>query len=77
MSTHPEVLWAQRSSETDAEKVCPNFHHLITCITDNYHLAIARQNIVFLTVNLTDIDESTLKYELKPREISFQAEGKL
>ncbi|OAX37022.1 hypothetical protein K503DRAFT_867154 [Rhizopogon vinicolor AM-OR11-026] len=41
MSTHPEVLWAQRSSDSAPEK-----------------------NIVYLTMNLSDIDKGTLKYKL-------------
>ncbi|KAF7306486.1 CS domain-containing protein [Mycena indigotica] len=47
---HPEVLWAQRSSESDETK-----------------------NIVYLTVNLPDIVESSLQYNLEPTKISFKA----
>ncbi|KAF7310503.1 CS domain-containing protein [Mycena chlorophos] len=47
---HPEVLWAQRSSESDEAK-----------------------NIVYLTVNLPDIVESSLEYTLEPTKISFKA----
>ncbi|KAG6872464.1 hypothetical protein C0995_009567 [Termitomyces sp. Mi166 len=50
MTTHPEVLWAQRSSATDDAK-----------------------NIIYLTVNLPDIQESSLVYELTSSSISFKA----
>ncbi|KAG5646082.1 hypothetical protein DXG03_004505 [Asterophora parasitica] len=50
MTQHPEVLWAQRSSETVDEK-----------------------NIVYLTVNLPDIQEQTLSYDLTATSISFKA----
>jgi len=49
-SLHPELLWAQRSSESDAEK-----------------------NIVYLTVNLPDIVESSLKYDLSDTGFSISA----
>ncbi|KAJ7139557.1 HSP20-like chaperone [Mycena epipterygia] len=49
---HPEVLWAQRSSESDETK-----------------------NIVYLTVNLPDIQESTLEYTLDATKISFKAKS--
>ncbi|KAG9314725.1 HSP20-like chaperone [Chiua virens] len=49
-TTHPEVLWAQRSSTSDPAK-----------------------NIIYLTVNLPDIVESSLKYALEPKSISFKA----
>ncbi|PFH54712.1 hypothetical protein AMATHDRAFT_72472 [Amanita thiersii Skay4041] len=52
MPTHPEVLWAQRSSDTDDEK-----------------------NIVFLTVNLPDIQENTLRYDLQPTKITLEAKA--
>jgi len=47
---HPELLWAQRSSESDADK-----------------------NIVYLTVNLPDIVEATLKYQLTDTGFSISA----
>ncbi|KAL4068421.1 HSP20-like chaperone [Scleroderma yunnanense] len=50
MPTHPEVLWAQRSSATDEEK-----------------------NVIYLTVNIPDIDESTLDYQLTPSGINLKA----
>ncbi|EJD04573.1 HSP20-like chaperone [Fomitiporia mediterranea MF3/22] len=52
MSTHPEVLWAQRSSAVEAEK-----------------------NIIYLTVNLPEINESTLKLDIQPNEISFDTKA--
>ncbi|KAF9786075.1 HSP20-like chaperone [Thelephora terrestris] len=50
MTLHPEILWAQRSSDVQAGK-----------------------NVVYLTVNLPDINGSTLKYELTSSKISFKA----
>lgn len=50
MSTHPEVLWAQRSSESDDSK-----------------------NVIYLTVSLPNIHDSSLKYELSPSSINFAA----
>ncbi|WP_331759960.1 p23/wos2 family protein [Streptomyces anulatus] len=47
---HPEVLWAQRSSDTDPDK-----------------------NVVYLTVNLPDIQEGTLKVELTGTTLTFSA----
>lgn len=47
---HPEVLWAQRSSDNDAEK-----------------------NVVFVTINLPDIIENTLKFDLTPTGFKFAA----
>ncbi|KAI6136992.1 HSP20-like chaperone [Pisolithus sp. B1] len=53
MSTHPEVLWAQRSSELDDSK-----------------------NVIYLTVSLPNIDESSLKYDLTPTSIKFEADAR-
>ncbi|KAK6824176.1 hypothetical protein RU639_004969 [Aspergillus parasiticus] len=50
MATHPEVLWAQRSSDSDAQR-----------------------NVIYLTVNLPQIQESSLTYDLKPGSLSFSA----
>ncbi|KIJ68808.1 hypothetical protein HYDPIDRAFT_107060 [Hydnomerulius pinastri MD-312] len=50
MSKHPEILWAQRSSATEAAK-----------------------NIVYLTVNLPDIVESSLKYDLTATKLTLEA----
>ncbi|KAJ7275571.1 HSP20-like chaperone [Mycena haematopus] len=47
---HPEVLWAQRSSESDETK-----------------------NVLYLTINLPDIQEDGLKYTLEPTKITFEA----
>jgi len=52
MVQHPEVLWAQRSSDTDEEK-----------------------NILYVTVNLPDIKESSLEYNLTLKSISFKAKA--
>jgi len=49
-TVHPEVLWAQRSSESDETK-----------------------NIVYLTINLPDIQESGLEYTLEPTKLVFRA----
>ncbi|KAG8697218.1 hypothetical protein FRC11_000173, partial [Ceratobasidium sp. 423] len=46
---NPEVLWAQRSSDTDASK-----------------------NIIYLTVNLPDLKEDSVKYELTPNKLTFR-----
>ncbi|KAI6133412.1 HSP20-like chaperone [Pisolithus croceorrhizus] len=53
MSTHPEVLWAQRSSESDDSK-----------------------NVIYLTVSLPNIDEPSLKYDLTPTSIKFEADAR-
>ncbi|KAI6010174.1 HSP20-like chaperone [Pisolithus marmoratus] len=53
MSTHPEVLWAQRSHASDESK-----------------------NVIYLTVSLPDIDKSSLKYELSPTSIKFEADAR-
>ncbi|KAG8978930.1 hypothetical protein FRB90_008249 [Tulasnella sp. 427] len=52
MATHPEILWAQRSSETEEEK-----------------------NLIYFTINVPDVQESTIKYELTPTTISFAAKA--
>ncbi|KAL1663565.1 HSP20-like chaperone [Schizophyllum commune] len=49
---HPEVLWAQRSSETDETK-----------------------NVLYVTINLPDIQENTLQLDLQPTKISFKAKA--
>jgi len=50
MPTHPEILWAQRSSDVDEAK-----------------------NIIYLTVNLPDINKDSLKFNLNPDKLTFQA----
>jgi len=52
MSKHPEILWAQRSSEAAKEK-----------------------NVLFVTVNLPDIVESSLQYDLNPTGLSFKVQA--
>ncbi|EMD41447.1 hypothetical protein CERSUDRAFT_90011 [Gelatoporia subvermispora B] len=52
MPIHPEVLWAQRSSEFDDKK-----------------------NILYVTINLPDVKPETLKYNLTPTSISFEAKA--
>ncbi|KAI9509881.1 putative Hsp90 binding co-chaperone [Russula earlei] len=54
MSKHPEVLWAQLSSETAKEK-----------------------NVLFVTINLPDIVESSLQYELTSTALLFKAQAGL
>jgi len=49
---HPEVLWAQRSSEWDEKK-----------------------NVLYLTVNLTEIIESSVEYNLTATSLSFKAKA--
>ncbi|KAH9982104.1 HSP20-like chaperone [Lactifluus volemus] len=51
-SKHPEILWAQRSSETAKEK-----------------------NVLFVTINLPDIVESSLQYDLQPASLSIKAQA--
>ncbi|KAJ7870609.1 HSP20-like chaperone [Mycena olivaceomarginata] len=46
---HPELLWAQRSSESDET-----------------------MNVVYLTVNLADIQVNTMNYSLEPTKIFFR-----
>ncbi|KAF5355825.1 hypothetical protein D9756_003992 [Leucocoprinus leucothites] len=50
MTIHPEILWAQRSSEVDEAK-----------------------NVIYLTVNLPDIHEATMKYTLTENALNFKA----
>ncbi|KAF8141419.1 hypothetical protein EV363DRAFT_1465823 [Boletus edulis] len=50
MSRHPEILWAQRSSNFTPEK-----------------------NVVYLTINLPHIVESSLTFTLTSTSISFKA----
>lgn len=45
----PEVLWAQRSSTTEAEK-----------------------NIIFLSINASDVTSSSAKVDLTPTRVSFK-----
>ncbi|KAF6766450.1 HSP20-like chaperone [Ephemerocybe angulata] len=52
MVQHPEVLWAQRSSETDPAK-----------------------NVIYLTVNVPDIQPESLEYNLTPTSIHFKAKS--
>ncbi|KAL0950607.1 hypothetical protein HGRIS_007398 [Hohenbuehelia grisea] len=52
MASHPEILWAQRSSATEEAK-----------------------NIVYLTINLPDINESTLEYDLQPTKLTFKTKA--
>jgi hypothetical protein len=78
MSKHPEVLWAQRSSDTSNEKVCiaASIHPgilldaVLLCLSNSF-----RQNILYVTINLPDIVESTLKYDLEPTGLSFKAQA--
>ncbi|TRM65645.1 HSP20-like chaperone [Schizophyllum amplum] len=49
---HPEVLWAQRSSETEDA-----------------------QNVLFVTINLPDIQKDSLKFDLQPTKVSFAAKA--
>ncbi|KZO99663.1 HSP20-like chaperone [Calocera viscosa TUFC12733] len=50
MASHPQITWAQRSSETVPEK-----------------------NILYVTIDLPDIIEGTLKLDLEEDSISFKA----
>lgn len=79
MSTHPEVLWAQRSSESEEDKVRVLYLDLTLCTVFLIGLLFFRlgatQNIVYLTVNLTEINESSLKIDIQPKEITFEAKA--
>jgi hypothetical protein len=78
MAVHPEVLWAQRSSKSEPEKV-----RILPLTFDRDHNSNRRlsstpqkyQNIVYMTVNLPDIIESTLEYKLTPTNISVKAKA--
>lgn len=72
MSTHPEVLWAQRSSETDEEKVR---YYIIVFQFNLAHCWCLFQNFLYVTINLPDIVESSLEYTLTATSISFKAKA--
>ncbi|KAJ7071368.1 HSP20-like chaperone [Mycena amicta] len=65
---HPEVLWAQRSSESDDSKA-----RLLNFLIRRSDGKRVLQNIVYLTVNLPDINEASLQYTLEPTKVSFKA----
>ena len=67
MSKHPEVLWAQRSSTSASEKVCLPLSLQLHCLSP------ILQNIIYLTVNVPDVVESSLEYALTPTALSFKA----
>lgn len=72
MTQHPEVLWAQRSSETNEEKVSTPK----TSRSDvTYAIIPKKKNVLYVTVNLPDIQESTLVYDLTPTSISVKAKS--
>ena len=79
MSLFPEVLWAQRSHPSDAEKVRtyasgfrkPSLVELDT--NDDANVAWVRQNIVYLTINLPDIIESLMTIDLTATGLGFHA----
>ena len=79
MSRFPEVLWAQRSDPNDAEKVrtyasCVRKPNLIELdANDDANVACVRQNIVYLTINLPDIIESSMNIDLTATGLDFQA----
>jgi hypothetical protein len=71
MALHPEVLWAQRSSETDETKVS---RHILETFS-SFHSFLWFQNIVYVTVNLPDIHVDTLVYELTSTKLTFKAKA--
>ncbi len=71
MTFHPEVLWAQRSSETDETKVSDPTR---ICVERVAH-QVASQNVLYVTVNLPDIKPDTLQYDLTPTKLSFKAKA--
>jgi hypothetical protein len=87
-SKHPEILWAQRSSETAKEKVInlsiirhlgARVHLLPSSVCYMSFLRCVfncrNQNVLFVTINLPDIVESSLQYDLKPASLSFKAQA--
>lgn len=74
--SHPEVLWAQRSSETDEAKVRVFFRSLIiSVVATTTDASNDYQNILYLTINLPDIIESSLKVNLTATGISLEAKA--
>ena len=48
-------------------------HSIMCCDSSTYSSPL--QNIIYLTVNLTEINEPTLQLNLQPNEISFEAKA--
>ncbi|KAJ7820527.1 HSP20-like chaperone [Mycena olivaceomarginata] len=64
---HPELLWAQRSSESD-ETMVRRFRFAVFPLMHH-----DPKNVVYLTVNLADIQVNTMDYSLEPTKIFFKA----
>ena len=76
MTTHPEVLWAQRSSDTDATKVRTFIASMSVAIVERLlHTDHLTQNVLYVKVNLPDIQGVSIVYDLKPTSISFKAKA--
>ena len=76
MAIHPEVLWAQRSSESDEKKVSDlraPIQDLVRGLIPDIHVAL--QNILYVTVNLPDIKPETIEYNLTATTLSFKAKA--
>jgi|SRR5258706_12847427 len=79
MSRFPEVLWAQRSHPTGAEKVrtyasCVRKPNLVEPdANDDANVTWMRQNIVYLTINIPDIIKDSMKIDLTETGLGFQA----
>lgn len=69
MVQHPEVLWAQRSSETEDGKVRTPISIDDHSLTQLQFL----QNVVYLTINLPDIQKDTLVCNITSDSLSFKA----
>ena len=70
---HPEIVYAERSSATDAEKVSlASVYHISDFPFDFYWSSY--QNVIYFTINAPDIvGEPTL--DIKATEISFSAKA--
>lgn len=75
MVQHPEVLWAQRSSESVEENVSYLSCFTIAISVDASTLFVFLQNFLYITVNLPDIAPDTLDYKLTPTAIHFKAKA--
>ena len=79
MPQHPEVLWAQRSSESDEKKVgdlirASVFLGRVLTIFFRDRVSFL-QNILYVTVNLPDIKTETFEYNLTPTSLTFKAKA--
>lgn len=73
----PEILWAQRSSETDDTKVsyCSPVAEPFELIRTRPFFRSFVQNVLYITINVPDIKAETFKFDLTPTSISFAAKA--